>query len=313
MTPLLNASRSSRILSPTPDFSMAMSRIRWTRRAALVVVPIAFALAGACDSGAARERAPISETAIAIPGGDSVLFAQVSTGKMSASKVVTAGWRALRVNRTDNASHILVAFGIDPSLSVASFVAALDSFPNTPAGAVALGGPEGITNEVLLRLPAGRVIVACVSRAEDGHRHATKGELAEVEIKPAVVTSIADSAPPESSVIDVPLSDFAFLGLEQIPAATRYLRVRNRGQQDHQLRIVRLKEGKNIADWVKDPDGTSEAEGAFGMARLGSPHDAYLPVSLRPGAYVFFCLVADPASKKPHVEMGMLKQIFVTP
>lgn|GEM_PF-2329368 len=123
--------------------------------------------------------------------------------------------------KQDSTGHILVAFHIDPERSTARFVALLDSLPGTPAGAVALGGPEGgSTDEVLVRLPAGRVVIACLSRGENGHRHATTGELAEVYVRPAVVTAIADFAPAEQDGFDIPMSDFAFTAPDKLPAST---------------------------------------------------------------------------------------------
>ncbi|MBC8088226.1 MAG: hypothetical protein H7Z40_13240 [Phycisphaerae bacterium] len=245
---------------------------------------------------------------------DSVLTTRVSAGSITAPRAVNAGWRKFTVERADSANHILVAFQLDPELSTAKFVALLDSLPGTPAGAVGLGGPEGrATDEVLVRFPAGRVVVACVSRGEDGHRHASKGELAEVEVRPAVVTSITDSTPPDSTVFDIPMSDFAFTGPDRIPASTRHLRVRNRGQQAHQLRIARLKSGNTLADWMKNPEAASETTADFGMARLGPLREAYVALTLQKGDYVFYCLVTDPKSKMQHVELGMLKNISVIP
>lgn len=124
---------------------------------------------------------------------------------------------------------------------------------------------------------------------------------------------LAGATPRDSAVVDIPMSDCAFIGTDKIPASTRFLRVRYRGQQDHQLRITRLKPGKTISDWSKDQDSASELDADFGRARIGSPHDAYLPVSLRPGTYVFYCLITAPKSVMPHEELGMMHQIFVIP
>ena len=61
-----------------------------------------------------------------------------------------------------------------------------------------------------------------------------------------------------------------------------------------------------IAD---DPD--QHATAVAGLARLGPGAEAYLPVELPTGAYVIYCLIRDPASGRPHVELGMLKAIQI--
>ena len=47
------------------------------------------------------------------------------------------------------------------------------------------------------------------------------------------------------------------------------------------------------------------------MARLGPGAIAYLPVELSPGEYVLYCLVSDPATGRPHIELGMFRSIQV--
>ena len=48
-----------------------------------------------------------------------------------------------------------------------------------------------------------------------------------------------------------------------------------------------------------------------GVARMGSGAVANLPVELRAGIYVAYCLITDPASGREPVEMGMLRAIQV--
>ncbi len=48
-----------------------------------------------------------------------------------------------------------------------------------------------------------------------------------------------------------------------------------------------------------------------GMARVDAGEVAYLPVDLASGNYIAYCLVADAVTKRPHMELGMLRAIRV--
>jgi hypothetical protein len=66
-----------------------------------------------------------------------------------------------------------------------------------------------------------------------------------------------------------------------------------------------------LSDWLEAEEPGDVATSVAGLARLGPGQAAYLPVDLPPGRYVMHCLVADPASGQPHVELGMLRAIEV--
>ncbi|WP_411279457.1 hypothetical protein [Gemmatimonas sp.] len=48
-----------------------------------------------------------------------------------------------------------------------------------------------------------------------------------------------------------------------------------------------------------------------GMARVGPGEVAYLPVGLAPGAYIAYCLVAEATTRRPHLELGMVRTFRV--
>jgi hypothetical protein len=105
--------------------------------------------------------------------------------------------------------------------------------------------------------------------------------------------------------------DFAYVGPEAWQGGPQMLRVINRGAQDHQLRLARLRPGASIQDWMGAEDPGTVAEDVAGVARAGPGTVTYLPVDLAAGHYVLYCLVSDPASRAPHVMMGMFKEIEV--
>lgn len=236
------------------------------------------------------------------------LRVSVVVGALTAPDTVPPGWARVRVDE-DGAGHIVVLFRIsdiatDPDVS--GFLAALDTTAATPAPAIALGGPEiGESGEVVVELRPGRYLFACVRRGSDAHRHAISGE-AKWFVVSAAPIAVGRENPPRASA-EVQLVDFGYLGPEAWPAGPHLLRVENRGRQDHQLRLARLRVGSSLRQWMSADDPGEHATDVAGVARLGAGAVAYLPVELSAGAYVAYCLVADPASGRPHVELGMLR------
>ncbi len=105
--------------------------------------------------------------------------------------------------------------------------------------------------------------------------------------------------------------DFAYIVPERWAAGAHMLRVENRGRQDHQLRLMRLRDGSSVTTWMNAEAPDQHVVPVAGVARLGAGGVAYLPVELPRGAYLLYCLIPDPASGRPHVAMGMLRSIQV--
>jgi uncharacterized cupredoxin-like copper-binding protein len=262
------------------------------------------ALHGVLSACGSREAAPVSKSAADI-------LVSVRAGAVAAPDSVPAGWARVRVEE-DGAGHILVVFRLPEAatdVALTAFLAALDTARTTPQPAVALGGPEvGNTGEVVIHLTAGRYVLGCVRRGAEGHRHASSGE-ARVLVVTAPLAS-GREVPPVATQ-EVGMVDFAYVGPERWPAGSHMLRVENRGQQEHQLRLARLRPGTSLQDWMNAEDPDEHATAVAGIARLGPGAVAYLPVELSAGAYLAYCLIQDPASGLPHVELGMVRAIRV--
>jgi hypothetical protein len=239
------------------------------------------------------------------------LLVMVRGGAVTAPDSISAGWTRMRVEE-DGAGHILVVFRLPEASTdadVGTFLAALDTARTTPQAALAVGGPEvGDTGEVVVQLTAGRYVLGCVRRGADGHRHASTGE-AKFLMVTAPLTSGREIPP--AATQEVGMVDFAYVGPDRWPAGSHVLRVENRGRQEHQLRLARLHPRSSLQDWLESEDPDDHATAVAGVARLGPGAVAYLPVELPAGTYLAYCLIPDPASGSPHVEMGMLRVIHV--
>lgn len=248
------------------------------------------------------------------------LAVEVRLGSLEAPDTVAAGWSRLRV-REDTLGHIVVLFqltGTPTPLQLPAFLAALDSSATTPPQAKAMGGPEmGDSGEVIVELAPGRYVLGCVARGKDRHRHAAIGEAKLVVVvgsaahgTPAARGGAPRTAPPVMTQ-EVRMVDFAYVGPDRWPPGRHVLGVRNDGQQDHQLRLVRLRPGSTIQSWAMADEPSAHGTEVAGVARTGAGRVAYLEVDLPPGEYVAYCLIAVPGTRNQHIDLGMLRAIRV--
>ena len=242
------------------------------------------------------------------------LIVTVRPGALTAPDVVGPGWTRVRVAEAEDAPHIVVVFRLPATSTdgdVNAFVAALDTAPATPRPGVAIGGPEmGARGDVIVHITPGLYVIACVRRGKNGHRHAGTGESKVLQVRSTTAADSAFATPPRSTQV-VRMVDFAYAGPDQWAPGAQWLRIENTGQQDHQLRLVRLRDGVTLQAWMTADDPDTMATAVAGMARVGSGEVAYLPVDMLPGSYVVYCMIPDATSNRPHIEMGMLRAIQV--
>ena len=111
-------------------------------------------------------------------------------------------------------------------------------------------------------------------------------------------------------------TEFAFKGPDLLPAGSVSLTMDNQGKQMHELALGELLDGKTMSDvhallkkglpkkppkWFREVGGTGAQPGETGT----------MDAELTPGRYVMICFVPDTDSKKPHVMLGMMKEVTV--
>jgi uncharacterized cupredoxin-like copper-binding protein len=125
----------------------------------------------------------------------------------------------------------------------------------------------------------------------------------------------ATAAGTDTHVVTVTAKDYSFDGPAQISAGLTTFRLVNAGSELHHLTVIRLGEGKTMAD--VGPAMKHEGAPPPWMTFVGGPNPA-LPgggtaeatVMLEPGNYVMMCLIPG-ADNVPHVAKGMIKPFSV--
>ncbi|MBM3948993.1 MAG: hypothetical protein FJ312_07105 [SAR202 cluster bacterium] len=183
------------------------------------------------------------------------------------------------------------------------------------SGGAGPADPGGYS-EAVLSLESGVYVYACFIAGADGVPHIAKGMTRVLTVNPDPGTK--QPAPPTASAT-VDMVDFAFTGITAtLPAGKTTLAVVNKGQQSHEMSILRLK-GITAADLRKaltDPNAAPPAgpppyESAGGFRGTAPGGTGWAVVNLTPGEYVLVCFIPDPADGKPHAAKGMFKPLTV--
>jgi hypothetical protein len=134
---------------------------------------------------------------------------------------------------------------------------------------------------------------------------------AKKEAPPAEQT--AAPPPAEPRMVMVTASEYAFTMPDTLTAGPTLFHLVGNGAEVHHLQIMRLLEGKTIADFAALPEGppppwVQEIGGPNAVRPGGGESQAAL--NLEAGNYVAVCFVPSPDGK-PHIAKGMIKPFVV--
>jgi uncharacterized cupredoxin-like copper-binding protein len=138
----------------------------------------------------------------------------------------------------------------------------------------------------------------------------------------AVVVSVspAPTAPTHSRaipVVTVHAKDFAYVGPTTVKSGPTTFRLVNDGKELHHLTLMKLAQGKTVADFVEalkkpgPPPAWISGVGGPNAATPGGSADATLV--LDPGEYVMICFIPSPGETVPHAMKGMVGSLTVLP
>ena len=163
------------------------------------------------------------------------------------------------------------------------------------------GFPPGTTHRFSTVLRPGAYIVAADPE---------QGQLVTLE-----VTATAEPAAAEPSAdVDVTLKDFEFVMPRSIPAGTKTWKISNAGPQVHEMVYFQLLPGKTLQDVFTSPEDAPppfDLESLGGVPTMVAGVTQWSMTTPKPGRYVAVCFVTDPATQKPHAELGMVAEFTV--
>jgi hypothetical protein len=233
----------------------------------------------------------------------------------AAPDTLPSGWVTIRMMNHGPETHHGQLLRLNDGVTFQAFSQAIQQEGEAALRLTTLvGGPGAIdanhTDEVTLDLEPGSYVVACFVPSPDGVPHLAKGMLKPIEV---TATDPSTTGPPAARG-RFTMRDFSFEMPDRLAAGRASYEVANAGPQPHELVVVKLGEGKTVADvmtWYQAPTGPPPFEAVGGINGLSAGQAGYMTLDLQPGAYAAICLVPDPASGQPHLHLGMARAFAV--
>jgi hypothetical protein len=273
----------------------------------------ALILAGtACDSAAPVTEAPATTNRA---GSPPVVEWDARDYSYTAPETLPSGWVTIRMMNHGPEPHHGQLLRLNDGVTFEQFAAALQREGEAAVRLTTLvGGPAIVdphrTDQVTLNLQPGTYALACFVPSPDGALHLTKGMLKRLEVS-AAERSTAAPPPARGTFI---MRDFSFEMPDTMPAGPATYEVVNAGPQPHELVVVKLAEGKTVADvqeWFRAAAPPPPFEAVGGINSLGNGQSGYMTLDLGPGRYAAICVVPEQASGVPHLHLGMVKAFTV--
>lgn len=121
---------------------------------------------------------------------------------------------------------------------------------------------------------------------------------------------------PEPLVAVFVAEEYAFQGPDHLPAGPTTVRIHNHGHEPHHIQLLKLTEGKTLADLTTALQGPLVSVPGWAK-HMGGPNGvspggiAEARINLEAGSYALICVIPS-KSGTPHVVLGMTKELRVT-
>lgn len=229
---------------------------------------------------------------------------------------IGGGVVTVKLSNTGQEPHMAQLIRLNDGVTFDQLQAALQG--GDPGAALSLvsvaGGiyttPPGATQAATLDLKAGDYAVMDFGAGEDQVPYMVKGML-----QPFKVTAGSSSAEPASDVA-VTLKEYSFEMPTELKAGSHTFKVSNQGTQPHEILLLKLAEGKTMADVqaaLSNPESGEPPPGDMvgGALAIGPGLRSWTTLELTPGNYMAICFIPDSGDGKSHLEHGMMMPIKV--
>ena len=250
----------------------------------------------------------------------SQLAISASEAGYEAPDSVAGGLVALTFTNNGQTNHMAMLIQAAEGVTIEELEAAIKADPMNQVTlremVLSFGGAGGIapgmTQRLILDLPAGQYLIADFEFDADQTPFVAKNGLKRLEITEPAATQPAE--PAADTTVD--LIDFAFTGIpgQMLPGAYIF-KVVTTGAEPHELAFVKLAEGVSAQEaFSAVPEPGAELPFTFwgGVQDMDPGQTAWVEVVLDPGEFVAFCPIIDPATQRPHVMLGMVQTVTVS-
>ena len=229
---------------------------------------------------------------------------------------VEAGLVSITLENEGQEPHHVQLARLNDGVSVEQFQTALQQGPEAALSLITWAGGPGVIDvggrqEVTMELTAGTYMLLCFVPSPDGTPHLAKGMVTSLEV---VDNQEQTGAQPPQADATIKMDDFTFLLPAEIKAGPQIWQIDNQGQQPHEIALIKLAEGKTMEDvgaFMAAPDGPPPFADVGGLQGIDPGESGWVNLNLTPGEYVALCHIPDPASGKPHMELGMVTPFSV--
>jgi uncharacterized cupredoxin-like copper-binding protein len=273
----------------------------------LAILLLAVILA-ACGPAAASTIAPAAN----LPQ----ITIKTSDYAFEAPAKVEAGLVSINLINEGQEPHHAQLIRLNEGVTLEQFQGAMQESPEAALALITLAGGPGVidpghSQQVVVELTPGQYVLVCFVPSHDGMPHLAKGMMATMEV--VAGDSVAD-APEIKADATIKLLDFSFALPAQIKAGPQIWKVVNEGAQAHEFALIKLAEGKTMADvsaFMESPHGLPPFEDAGGLQAIAPGAAGWVSLDLQPGNYVALCYVPDPATGHAHLALGMVMPFSV--
>lgn len=256
----------------------------------------------------------------ALAGGSvspqSVAISETATGMTAPALAgLKPGWATFAPKGTPG--HQLLVMRLKPKATLPQVFAAASKgdFEQVAKLTVSLGGIQA-GQQLTARLVPGRYAAIDTGDGPKGPNFLHGG------VKPFTVAGEAVAGAAPQAVGSIALKDYKFVfDLPEGWDGKGVVRVRNSGDEQHEIGFVRLAPGKTLADAKRvlkilaaNPKAKVRPPGEVGgiVNSVDPGQTDYVSVELKPGHYVAVCFVPDDKDHKPHYEHGMIGEFTVS-
>lgn len=278
------------------------------QRNALVVF---FSVAAACSPAEAVPREQSEPDA-----GPRDLVVTAFNFAYQSPDTIPAGLTRLRMKNNGPDLHHVTVVKLADGHTVQDLLARIKAKEYAPSWATYVGGPEpgpvGEETSAIVDLAPGDYAILCFISGKDHIQHLAKGMVRALTVVPS--TGAHKDAPEVRADARMVLGDYTFEITPTITPGRRTIRVENHAKQPHHADLVRIVDGKTMADvnaWMGNQEGPAPFVPMGGITPIAPGQVNYFTADFVPGNYILVCFFPDANDGKPHIRHGMVREFKV--